>query len=101
MNLQKVKIEPAEETWKDWFIIDEPKKKVKVSLLGSDTRELFIDARFKKFRISGITKDKVDAQFMMYYIFHEGNPLKLNQVSVISRIIDSKTKLVEFYIERE
>ena len=65
MKLKDVRIEAAENNWKDWFITDEPEDKLKISIFLDDgpARQFYIDPRFQRFRITGIVNNEIYDSF--------------------------------------
>jgi len=66
--LSDVKLEPFEQTWKDWFIVDEPKKKIKLTVFADKARTFYVDPRFNRFKFTGIMKNPELAQYIVCYM---------------------------------
>jgi hypothetical protein len=81
MKISNVKIESAENNWKDWFIADELEDKLKLSIFLDDNpaREFYIDSRFRRFRVSGVVNNNnvYDSFFKVYYLIYEGYPMEI------------------------
>ena len=102
MNLEKVSIKPFEDSWKDWFIIDTPKEKVKVTLLFDTTPHIFyVDSRFEKFKVTALSNKQLLPCFIAYYLFSEGESRQIQSIRVyplINSILNCQT--MEFVIGR-
>jgi hypothetical protein len=70
-TLTDVKVEPFEQNWKDWFIVDEPKQKMSLSVFLDQTRHFYVDPRFNRFKLTGIMKKPALAQYKIYYKFKD------------------------------
>ena len=104
LDFKELKAEPCEGTWKDWFIIDEPKERIEVSIfLNSDhVQKLYVDLRFQAFKVTGIVDNTCLPQFRVCYLFDEGNPRQLNATYGYARIANynRNIKIAEFIITR-
>jgi len=67
--LTDVKVEPFEQNWKDWFIVDEPKDKIKLTVFADKTRIFYVDPRFNRFRFTGTMKSSTLSQYQICYMF--------------------------------
>lgn len=101
LNLENVLIEACEDNWKDWFIADEAKEKIQVLIYLNSGKQFNVDSRFQRFKITGISNYIIEPCFLIWYIFYEGNnKCKIQRVHGHSRIIDSNSKLIQFFIKR-
>jgi len=67
-TLIDVKLEPFEQTWKDWFIVDEPKEKIKLTIFADKSRTFYVDSRFNRFKFTGIMKSPDLSQYIVCYM---------------------------------
>jgi len=68
-TLTDVKLEPFEQTWKDWFIVDEPKEKIKLTVFVDKPRTFYVDSRFNRFKLTGMMKTPNLVQYQICYMF--------------------------------
>lgn len=69
MIISEMKIEPFEDSWRDWFIIDEPQEKIKLSILLDETRHFYVDPRFQSYKMTALIDDVVLSVYEVYYMF--------------------------------
>jgi len=100
LNLENIIIEADDNTWKDWFIVDEPKEKLKVAIMLDHQETFYVDPRFKNFKVTAISKTIIASCFRIWYIFYEGEPYQMESAIAHTQIIDPTTKLIEFFINR-
>lgn len=100
LDLENVLIEPYENNWKDWFIVDEIEENLKVYIYLCNGKIFYVDPRFQNFKVTGISKRSLELSIEVWYLFYEGNGSMLQRVRGHTRVIDSDTKLVEFFIKR-
>ncbi len=87
-TLTNVKLEPFEQTWKDWFIVDEPKERMKLTIYADKTRIFYIDPRFNRFRFTGIMKSPNLSEYIVCYMFKR-DKLKVQTVRGYTSIMNS------------
>lgn len=69
MIISEMKIEPFEDSWRDWFIIDEPQEKIKLSVILDETRYFHIDSRFRSYKMTALIDDASLNIYNVYYMF--------------------------------
>ena len=69
MIISEMKIEPFEDSWRDWFIIDEPKEKIKLSIILDRTRHFYVDPRFQNYKMTCLIDDAALNVYNVYYMF--------------------------------
>lgn len=104
LDFKELKVEPYEETWRDWFIIDETYEALEVAII-SDTdhiQRLNTNPRFQRFKVTGIVNGICLPQFIVWYLFREGEPMQLQSTNGFTRIADydKDVTTVEFIIKR-
>jgi len=89
--LSDVKVEPFEQTWKDWFIVDEPKEKMKLTIFVDKPRVFYVDPRFNRFRFTGMMMKTPNlSQYTVCYMFKRDH-LKVQTAYGYISIIDANS----------
>ena len=101
MKLKDVKLEPFENNWKDWFIVDEPKEKISLSIFLDKVRHFYVDSRFQKFKFTGtIIKSNTHCS-QVYYKFSDEKPSCVIRKAIFYCVIIDRHKTIgECIIER-
>lgn len=87
-TLTDVKLEPFEQTWKDWFIVDEPKERMKLTVYADKTRVFYVDPRFNRFRFTGMMMEAPNlSQYTVPYMFTR-NKLKVQTACGYISVLD-------------
>lgn len=81
MIVTEIKIEPFEDSWRDWFIIDEPKEKIKISIILDETRHFYVDSRFRQYKMTALISDVDLNVYRLYYMF-DMDPYPYNLQSI-------------------
>jgi hypothetical protein len=69
MIISEVKIEPFEDSWRDWFIIDEPQERMNLSIFLDGTRHFYIDPRFQSYKMTALIDYASLNVYKFYYMF--------------------------------
>ncbi len=101
MKLSEVKVEPFEDNWKDWFIIDEPEEKISLSVFLDKTYHFYVNPNIQRFKFTGTIIDEDENCSKLYYKFSDQkNPCIILSSILYSKIIDPDKSIGECIIER-
>ncbi len=100
MKLSDVKIEPFEDNWKDWFIVDEPGEKIELTIFFDKTYHFYVNPKFQRFKFTGTIVDENIYCSKLYYIFSDENPSIILNSILYNKIIDPNKSIGECIIER-
>ena len=100
MKLKDAKVEPFEDNWRDWFIVDEPKEKIILSVFVDKTRHFFVDSRFQKFKFTGTIIEDDTFCSQLCYRFSDEKPNRISKVIIYKIIINRDESIGECIIER-
>jgi len=102
MIISEMKVEPFEDSWRDWFIIDEPKKRTSLSIFLDGTRHFYIDPRFQSYKMTALIDDTSLNVYNIYYMFEMNLQRHQSAYAYVKRFDNSYTskKFLECILTR-
>ncbi len=100
MKLSEVKVEPFEDNWKDWFIVDDPEEKISLSVFLDKTYHFYVNLNIQRFKFTGTIIDAYKYCSKLYYKFNDQKSQVIKNSIFYSMVVDKDKTIGECIITR-